>query len=80
MTAMEGPIPAEQLKIVPANEASWDDLAAMFGMTDYPMLECQAPRGFARRPAGGVGTKVPTWLSWRAMTLPAGLKVAPSIP
>jgi GNAT superfamily N-acetyltransferase len=36
MTAMEVPIPAEQLTIVPANEASWGDLVAIFGTTDYP--------------------------------------------
>ena len=42
MTAMEGPIPTEQLMIVPANEASWDDLAAIFGTTDYPgRCQCQ---------------------------------------
>ncbi len=29
MTAIEGPIPAEQLMIVPANEASWDDARAL---------------------------------------------------
>ena len=29
MMAMQPPIPAEQLTIVPANEASWDDLAAL---------------------------------------------------
>jgi len=36
MTAMDAPIPVEQLTIVPANEASWGDLAAIFGTTDYP--------------------------------------------
>ena len=34
MTAMEAPIPAEKLRIVPANEASWDDLRAIFGTAD----------------------------------------------
>jgi len=35
-------ITAEQLTIVPANEASWDDLAAIFGTTDYPgRCQCQ---------------------------------------
>jgi GNAT superfamily N-acetyltransferase len=52
MTAMEAPIAAEQLTIVPANEASWDDLAAIFGTTDYPGL-CQCQR-----------FKVPGWI-WR---------------
>jgi len=30
------PITAEQLTIVPANEASWADLQAIFGVVDYP--------------------------------------------
>jgi hypothetical protein len=34
MTAMEAPISAEQLTIVPANDASWDDLAAIVGPRD----------------------------------------------
>ena len=42
MTAMES-IPAEQLSIVPANEASWDDLVAIFGTTDY-VGRCQCQR------------------------------------
>lgn len=42
MTAMEAPIPAELLTIVPANEASWDDLTVIFGTTDYPgRCQCQ---------------------------------------
>jgi GNAT superfamily N-acetyltransferase len=36
------PIGDEDLAIVPANEASWDDLAAIFGTTDYPgRCQCQ---------------------------------------
>jgi len=35
MTATKAQIPAEQLTIVPANQASWNDLAAVFGTTDY---------------------------------------------
>ena len=31
---MSEPITSEQLTIVPANEAPWDDLAAIFGTTD----------------------------------------------
>jgi len=32
----------EQLKIIPANMASWDDLAAIFGTSGYPaMCQCQ---------------------------------------
>lgn len=42
MMAMDAPIAAEQLTIVPANEASWDDLATIFGTTDYPgRCQCQ---------------------------------------
>jgi hypothetical protein len=35
VTATQGPIMAEQLTIVPANEASWDDLRAIEA---YPMI------------------------------------------
>jgi GNAT superfamily N-acetyltransferase len=36
------PIAPDQLRIVPANEASWDDLQAIFGTTDYPgKCHCQ---------------------------------------
>jgi GNAT superfamily N-acetyltransferase len=41
MTPIEAPITAEQLTIVPANEASWDDLAAIFGTTDAGQCQCQ---------------------------------------
>jgi GNAT superfamily N-acetyltransferase len=55
MTAMQAPIPAGQLTIVPANEASWNDLAAIFGATDYPgRCQCQH-------------FKVPGWF-WRDTT------------
>ncbi len=36
VTAAQSPIPAERLTIVPANEASWDDVRAVFGTADYP--------------------------------------------
>jgi GNAT superfamily N-acetyltransferase len=36
MAPMKAPIPAEQLTVVPANEASWEDLVAIFGTADYP--------------------------------------------
>jgi GNAT superfamily N-acetyltransferase len=39
--ATPGPVPAEQLTIVPANEASWDDLDAVFGTTDAGRCRCQ---------------------------------------
>jgi len=46
MTAAEtphGPAPAAQLTIVTANEASWADLQAIFGTSDYPgRCYCQA--------------------------------------
>jgi GNAT superfamily N-acetyltransferase len=38
-----GPVPAEQVRIVPANQATWDDLQAIFGTTDYPG-QCQCQR------------------------------------
>jgi GNAT superfamily N-acetyltransferase len=38
---MKAPIQAEQLTIVPANEASWDDLVAIFGTTDAGQCQCQ---------------------------------------
>jgi len=37
-SAVKPPITAEQLTIVPANEASWRDLQAIFGPSDYPGL------------------------------------------
>jgi len=32
MARMSGPITPEQLRVVPANEASWDDLEALLGL------------------------------------------------
>jgi GNAT superfamily N-acetyltransferase len=49
------PIAAEDVRIVPANEASWADLTAVFGTTDYPGL-CQCQR-----------FKVVSWI-WRDST------------
>jgi GNAT superfamily N-acetyltransferase len=43
MTPARVPITAEQVTIVPANEASWDDLTAIFGVADYP-ARCQCQR------------------------------------
>jgi GNAT superfamily N-acetyltransferase len=44
MTA--APITAEELTIVPANEASWADLEAIFGTADYPgRCGCQRFKG-----------------------------------
>ena len=41
-SAAREPISAAQLAIVPANEASWDDLVAVFGTSDYPgRCQCQ---------------------------------------
>jgi GNAT superfamily N-acetyltransferase len=35
-TAGREPVSAERLRIVPANEASWQDIQAVFGTADYP--------------------------------------------
>lgn len=40
-TATKAPIHAEQLTIVPANKASWDDITAIFGTTDQGRCQCQ---------------------------------------
>jgi len=39
--ATTGLITEEQVRIVPANEASWDDLTAIFGSTDPGRCQCQ---------------------------------------
>jgi len=41
MAGMDAPIPAGRLTIVPANEASWEDLTAIFGSTDAGQCLCQ---------------------------------------
>ena len=42
MAPVSEPIPIERLTVVPANEAPWDDLAAIFGTTDYTgWCQCQ---------------------------------------
>ncbi|HEX7746938.1 MAG TPA: GNAT family N-acetyltransferase [Micromonosporaceae bacterium] len=41
MTAETQPIAEEDVRIVPANEASWDDLVAIFGTTDAGHCQCQ---------------------------------------
>jgi GNAT superfamily N-acetyltransferase len=42
MTAVATPFADQQVKILPANEASWKDLTAIFGTRDYPaMCQCQ---------------------------------------
>lgn len=43
MSHVTEPIPADRLTIVPANEASWEDLQAVFGTADYPAA-CQCQR------------------------------------
>lgn len=54
-TTAREPVTAAELAIVPANQASWDDLAAIFGTTDYPgRCQCQ-------------WFKVPGWI-WRDST------------
>ena len=47
----------DELTIVPASDASWDDLVAIFGTADYPAM-CQCQR-----------LKVMGWI-WRDSTLP----------
>ena len=43
MSGMAAPFSTEQVTIVPANEASWDDVRAVFGTADYP-ARCQCQR------------------------------------
>jgi GNAT superfamily N-acetyltransferase len=43
MAAMATPIAADQLTVVPANQALWADLQAVFGTTDYAG-QCQCQR------------------------------------
>ncbi|HMG31596.1 MAG TPA: hypothetical protein VK585_15905, partial [Jiangellaceae bacterium] len=53
---MSEPVAAERLTAVPANEASCDDLAAIFGTTaDSRRCQCQRAGGPRRRRAGGLG-------------------------
>jgi GNAT superfamily N-acetyltransferase len=51
----DAPIAPERLRVVPANEASWDDLVAVFGMRGYPG-RCRCQR-----------FKVQSWM-WRDST------------
>lgn len=55
MRTMQSPITADQVAAVPANEASWEDLVAIFGAADYPS-RCRCQR-----------FKVLTWI-WRDST------------
>ena len=41
MRPVSAPIQTEQVTVVPANEASWDDLVAIFGTTDAGRCQCQ---------------------------------------
>ena len=41
MRPVSAPIQTEQVTVVPANEASWDDLVAIFGTTDAGRCLCQ---------------------------------------
>lgn len=41
MSGTDAPIPAEKVVIVPANQASWDDLVAIFGTADAGHCQCQ---------------------------------------
>ena len=53
---MTDPVPAAELRIVPANHTTWQDLEAIFGTADYPFY-CQCQR-----------FKVTGWL-WRDTSL-----------
>ena len=53
---MTDPVHADELRIVPANHATWRDLESIFGTADYP-FHCQCPR-----------FKVTGWL-WRDTSL-----------
>lgn len=55
MTPAKEPVDAGQVTIVPANEASWGDLAAIFGTADYA-ASCKCQR-----------FKIPGWI-WRDST------------
>jgi GNAT superfamily N-acetyltransferase len=55
MIAVQAPIPADKLTIVPANEASWDDITTIFGTSDPGQCQCQR-------------YKVTGWI-WRDSTL-----------
>jgi hypothetical protein len=56
MPKTSGPIEPDRLRIVPANQAAWDDLAAIFGTADAGHCQCQR-------------FKVQGWI-WRDSTLP----------
>jgi GNAT superfamily N-acetyltransferase len=51
------PVPAEQLTIIPASQASWDDIATIFGTSDYPS-RCQCQRFKVQGWIWGRGTTV----------------------
>ena len=40
---MADPVHAGELRVVPANQATWSDLEAVFGTADYP-FHCQCQR------------------------------------
>jgi hypothetical protein len=54
-TATRDPITPAQLSIIPANQASWADLQAVFGTADYPgmllpaLQDAGLPLEFAER-------------------------------
>jgi len=56
MGGMADPVEQGELRIVPANQATWEDLVAIFGTADYPFY-CQCQR-----------FKVTGWL-WRDTSL-----------
>ena len=56
MPKASGPIEPERLRIIPANQADWNDLATIFGTADAGHCQCQR-------------FKVQGWI-WRDSTLP----------
>jgi GNAT superfamily N-acetyltransferase len=55
MPLRHGPVAADRLVIVPANEASWDDLRAIFGVRGYAAY-CHCQR-----------FKMKSWAEWRTL-------------
>jgi GNAT superfamily N-acetyltransferase len=55
MRLRAGPIPIDEVTIVPANEASWDDLRAIFGNRGYAAY-CQCQK-----------YKMKNWAEWKSL-------------
>jgi GNAT superfamily N-acetyltransferase len=55
MRLRAGPIPIDEISVVPANEASWDDLRAIFGNRGYAAY-CQCQK-----------YKMKNWAEWKSL-------------